>query len=213
MHQIRKPEYFKEFQREDDSSEQQNLSFYERINKYLLNYKEFKLIYKKTKIPPFYLCAIVIIFFGLLLIKLFNKNLSLSFSTVYPLFKTFKALKYYDFHDSESKEEIVHWLKYWVFFGVLLNIETWFSFFLKQFYTFLKIFLLSNCFPIKSGFLEYIYILILNIFSRYENKIVGFTSNVVGHLTEEKDGEDIGTYINTKIQDGKAAVQLLKKII
>ena len=216
MHQIRNPKYGKELKEDDDSPVTQQLSFYENINKKFLKYKEIKMFYKKTKIPPFYLFAIIITFLGLIIINVFNKNLSLSFSTVYPLFMTFKALQYYDVHDSESKEEIIHWLKYWVFYGVLLNLETWFSFFLKQFYTFCKIILLMNCFPVKSGLLEYIYSLILNLFSRYENLIVGFSSNVYEHLIDEKEGEEnenIGTFINMNIQDGKAAIKLIKKII
>ena len=135
--------------------------------------------------------------------------MSLSFSTVYPLFMTFKALQYYDIHDSESKEEVVHWLKYWIFYGVLLNFETWFSFLLKQFYTFCKIILLINCFPIKSGLLEYIYSIILNFFSRYEKMIIKFTHNVYEHLIDENNEN----FISAKIQDGAATIRMMKKII
>ena len=207
MHQIRNPNYGQELNPYESSEKQ--LSFYERLNNKFLSYKEIKFFYKKTKIPPFYLFAIIITFLGLILINLFNKNLSLSFSTVYPLFMTFKALQYYDIYDSESKEEVVHWLKYWIFYGVLLNFETWFSYFLKQFYTFCKIILILNCFPVKSGLLEYIYSIILNFFSRYEKMIIKFTHNVYEHLIDE-DNENI---LSAKIRDGAATINLMKKII
>ena len=213
MHQIRNPKYGKELKEEEE--EKIELSFYERINKKFLQYKEIKIFYKKTKIPPFYFFAIILTFLGLIIINVFNKNLSLSFSTVYPLFMTFKSLQYYDIDDSESKEEVVHWLKYWIFYSVLLNIETWFSYFLKQFYIFCKIILLLNCFPVKSGMLDYFYSIILSFFIKYEKMIVGFTQNVYDHLIEEKDGEkeNLGTYINRNINEGKAAIKIFKKII
>ena len=213
MHQIRNPKYGKELKEEEE--EKIELSFYERINKKFLQYKEIKIFYKKTKIPPFYFFAIILTFLGLIIINVFNKNLSLSFSTVYPLFMTFKSLQYYDADDSESKEEVVHWLKYWIFYSVLLNIETWFSYFLKQFYIFCKIILLLNCFPVKSGMLDYFYSIILSFFIKYEKMIVGFTQNVYDHLIEEKDGEkeNLGTYINRNINEGKAAIKIFKKII
>ena len=213
MHQIRNPKYGKELKEEEE--EKIELSFYERINKKFLQYKEIKLFYKKTKIPPFYFFAIILTFLGLIIINVFNKNLSLSFSTVYPLFMTFKSLQYYDIDDSESKEEVVHWLKYWIFYSVLLNIETWFSYFLKQFYIFCKIILLLNCFPVKSGMLDYFYSIILSFFIKYEKMIIGFTQNVYDHLIEEKDGEkeNLGTYINRNINEGKAAIKIFKKII
>ena len=213
MHQIRNPKYGKELKEEEE--EKIELSFYERINKKCLQYKEIKIFYKKTKIPPFYFFAIILTFLGLIIINVFNKNLSLSFSTVYPLFMTFKSLQYYDIDDSESKEEVVHWLKYWIFYSVLLNIETWFSYFLKQFYIFCKIILLLNCFPVKSGMLDYFYSIILSFFIKYEKMIIGFTQNVYDHLIEEKDGEkeNLGTYINRNINEGKAAIKIFKKII
>ena len=213
MHQIRNPKYGKELKEEEE--EKIELSFYERINKKFLQYKEIKIFYKKTKIPPFYFFAIILTFLGLIIINVFNKNLSLSFSTVYPLFMTFKSLQYYDIDDSESKEEVVHWLKYWIFYSVLLNIETWFSYFLKQFYIFCKIILLLNCFPVKSGMLDYFYSIILSFFIKYEKMIIGFTQNVYDHLIEEKDGEkeNLGTYINRNINEGKAAIKIFKKII
>ena len=197
MHQIRNPKYGREFKEDDDSLEIQQ-SFCDRINKKLLKFRELKIFYKKTKIPPFYLFLTIVTFFGLIIINIFNKNISLFFSTVYPLFMTFKSLQYFDVHNSKSKEEIVHWLKYWVIYGVLLNLETWFYFFLRHFYILLKIILLMNCFPNKSGLLENIYALILNLFSRYENMIVSFGNNVYEHLIDEGE-ENIGPFINRNI--------------
>ena len=197
MHQIRNPKYGRELKEDDDSLEIQQ-SFCDRINKKLLKFRELKIFYKKTKIPPVYLFLTIVTFFGLIIINIFNKNISLFFSTVYPLFMTFKSLQYFDVHDSKSKEEIVHWLQYWVIYGVLLNLETWFYFFLRHFYILLKIILLMNCFPNKSGLLENIYALILNLFSRYENMIVSFGNNVYEHLIDEGE-ENIGPFINRNI--------------
>ena len=55
-----------------------------------------------------------------------------------------------------------------------------------------------NCFPNKSGLLENIYALILNLFSRYENMIVSFGNNVYEHLIDEGE-ENIGPFINRNI--------------
>ena len=212
MHQIRNQYYVLDPKEKNDLE----LSFYDRVNKRFLKYKEVKKFYKITKIPPFYVLAILITFLGLILINIFNKNLSLSFSTVYPLFMTFKALQYYDEKDSESKEEITHWLKYWVFYSALLNFEAWFSYFLKQFYTFFKIIIILNCFPVKSGILDYFYSIILNFFIKYEKMIVAWTKNVYGHLIDENDNENnqnLGNIITKNINQGSAAIRFIRNII
>ena len=73
MHQIRNPKYGKELKEDDDSPVTQPLSFYENINKKFLKYKEIKMFYKKTKIPPLYLFAIIITFLGLRVVALLSK--------------------------------------------------------------------------------------------------------------------------------------------
>ena len=213
MHQIRKEDYGKEVR--EELMEKKELSCYEKINEKLLGIDEVKRCYKKIKIPPFYVLLILITTLGLIIIRIFNKNISLSFSTVYPLFMTFKAIQYYDKEDSESKKEVVHWLKYWVFYSALLNIETLFSFILKEFYTFCKIILILNCFPIKSGLLDYIYSLIFSFFSKYEEFIVRLGWSVKMKIINEEDGEypNFGAAINRNINEGVATIRLIKKII
>ena len=185
------PQSFQDFRIKKDKEEsKRELSFYEKVNAKFLSYDEGKKLYELTKIPPFYFLAIIITCLFIILINLFFRNLSLSLATVYPLFMTFKALQYYDKHDSNSKEEVIHWLKYWIFYSFLLNFECWFSQFLKQFYIFCKFILLLNCFPIKSTALEMIYTIIFNFFCKYENIIVLYASKFYKHLLEENENSD-----------------------
>ena len=218
------PEFFQEFRIIKEKEEQtRELSFYEKVNAKFLEYKEIQKIYVLTGIPPFYFLAIIITCLFIILINLFNKNLSLSLATVYPLFMTFKALQYYDKYDTNSKEEVVHWLKYWIFYSFLLNFESWFSQFLKQFYMFCKFILLLNCFPIKSSLLEWIYTIIFNFFCKYEKIIEIYASKVYQHLLEENennDGDDNGSggnnlkgFFKDRLQAGKLAVNFLTKKI
>ena len=197
------------------------LSLYEKINKYLNRFKEIIILSKYTKIPPFYFLLVLTLFICYILLKLFINNLSLSLVTVYPLFMTFKSLQNYDSNDSQGREEVIHWLKYWIFYSCFLNFESWFGHFLNQFYTFCKLFFLLNCFPIKSSMLEWIYSIIFNFFCKYENMIESFTKKVKRNLLEENsedsnkeesDSGNFGEFINDKIQEGRAAFKFIKKL-
>jgi hypothetical protein len=220
------PPIFQEFDINKEKEEQtRKLSFYEKVNSKCLEYKEIQKIYALTGIPPFYLLAIMFTCLFILLINLFTNKLSLSLATVYPLFMTFKALQYYDKYDINSKEEVIHWLKYWIFYSFLLNFESWFSQFLKQFYMFCKFILLLNCFPIKSSLLEWIYTIIFNFFCKYESIIELYASKFYKQLLEENennDGEDNGNgknnsnlsgFFRDRLQAGKMAVNFLTKKI
>ena len=219
------PKYFQEFRiRKDKDEQKQELSFYERVNSKLLEFDELRKIYALTNIPPFYFLAIILTCLIILVIKLFNKNLSLSLATVYPLFMTFKSLQYYDKYDINSKLEVVHWLKYWIFYSFLLNFESWFSQFLKQFYMFCKFILLLNCFPINSSLLEWIYTIIFNFFCKYEKIIEIYASKFYKHLLEENennDGDDdngrnnsnLSGFFKDRLQAGKLAVNFMVKKI
>ena len=197
------------------------LSFYEKVNNKLLEVREDQRIYEKTNIPPFYFLAIILTCASIIVINLFNKNLSLSLATVYPLFMTFKAIQYYDKNDLDSKEEVIHWLKYWIFYSFLLNFETWFSYFLKQFYTFCKFFLLLNCFPIGSGLLEWIYSIILSFFIKYEDIIIRSTTDFYRRITDENsdredndnDNNNLGGFLINRFKEGKAAYNIMKKAL
>ena len=221
MENIRNPQFFKEIELVVKEP-----SLYEKINKYLRRFKEIRMLSKFTKIPPFYFLLLIVIFICFILLKLFMNNLSLSLATVYPLFMNFKALQNYDSNDSQGREEVIHWLKYWIFYSCLLNFESWFSPFLKQLYSFCKIFFILNCFPIESNILEWIYTIIFNFFSKYEDIILSFSKDVGKHLLEENNDDkknnssedednnntSLGGYLKNKIQEGTATLKFLKKI-
>ena len=220
------PPIFKEFDIIPEKDEQpRKLSFYEWVNSKCLEFKEFQKLYALTGIPPFYLLAILSTCLFIILINLFTNKLSLSLATVYPLFMTFKALQYYDKYDTNSKEEVVHWLKYWIFYSFLLNFEGWFSQFLKHTYMLCKFILLLICFPIKSGLLETIYNIIFNFFCKYESIIELYARKFYKQLLEENennDGEDNGNgknnsnlsgFFRDRLQAGKMAVNFLTKKI
>ncbi len=156
MHLMRNNDFEKEFK------EIKEKSCCEKINDYLLKYNEFKKFYKLTGVPPAYILSLLAIILVVILTNLFKKNLSLSLATIYPLFMTFKTLQHYDQTNLKRKKEFIHWLKYWIVYGILLNFESLFSFFLKEFYTFLKKIAVLNCFPVISSILEWIYSIILN---------------------------------------------------
>jgi hypothetical protein len=217
------PPIFKEFDINKEKDEQpRKLSFYEWVNSKCLEFKEFQKLYALTGIPPFYLLAILSTCLFIILINLFTNKLSLSLATVYPLFMTFKALQYYDKYDTNSKEEVVHWLKYWIFYSFLLNFEGWFSQFLKHTYMLCKFILLLICFPIKSGLLESIYNIIFNFFCKYESIIELYARKFYKQLLEENennDGEDNGSsrnnsnltgFLRDRLQAGRMAVNFLR---
>ena len=217
------PPIFKEFDIIPEKDEQpRKLSFYEWVNSKCLEFKEFQKLYALTGIPPFYLLAILSTCLFIILINLFTNKLSLSLATVYPLFMTFKALQYYDKYDTNSKEEVVHWLKYWIFYSFLLNFEGWFSQFLKHTYMLCKFILLLICFPIKSGLLESIYNIIFNFFCKYESIIELYARKFYKQLLEENennDGEDNGSsrnnsnltgFLRDRLQAGRMAVNFLR---
>ena len=221
-HNIQEIRLFKIDEEEKKKNEiKKELSFYEKVNNKLLEIREIQRIYEKTNIPPFYFLAIIITCLSIIVINLFNKNLSLSLATVYPLFMTFKAIQYYDKNDLDSKEEVIHWLKYWIFYSFLLNFETWFSYFLKRFYTICKFFLLLNCFHIESGLLEWIYSIILSFFIKYEDIIIKYSSDFYRRITDENsdaedndnDNNNLGGFLINRFKEGKAAYNLMKNAV
>ena len=160
MHNIKNPKFYDDFIIKDPKE----LSFYERINSKLLEIKEFRWLYKKLKIPPFFYVVFILLILFYIVLKLFIRNISLSIATIFPLLMTFKALHYRKVKDKKVNPQIVHWLKYWVFYSFILNFETWFSYFLGRFYVFWKIILLFQCFNLQSTVLEWIYDIIFLIY-------------------------------------------------
>ena len=95
----------------------------------------------------------------------------------------------------------------------MLNIETWFSFTLKEFYTSCKIILILNCLPIKNGLLDYFHSLIFSFFTKYE----GFRRKLINPkkiINEEEDEENqkFGAPIHRNINEEVATIKLIKKI-
>ena len=218
MHLIKNPDFEKEFQ--EEFIENKEKSWCEKINEALLKYKEIKKLYKLTKIPPVYFVAVLSILLSILLIYLFFQNVSLSLATIYPLYKTFKTIQYYDKKDKKIRKEVIHWLKYWIIYGVLLNFETFFSFFFREFYTFLKIIIVISCFYDDSFILEWIYSIILSFFSKNETKLTDIFRNIWEHLigenrnnNREGNNENIGEYINNQINAGANAINIFRNIV
>ena len=203
------PEFYKEV---FDSKEGE--TYFDKINKKLLEYEEVKYVCKKTRIKPFYYLILIIIALSFILVGYFSKYLTLLMATVYPLFMTFKALQNSD--ENEKKEQIIHWLKYWVFYCVFLNFECFFGNFFENFYFFFKIIFLISCFPLNSRLTAWIYNTCLGIVRKYEPVIVSFCKNVYEHIVESNEGNIAALqrmnkdYI--KNNGGKAALNIIKKI-
>ena len=221
MHKIRNPKFEKEFKLISDEKE---LSLFEKINKYLLQYKEIKRLYKLTHIPPVFFITVLAIILLIILAILFFKNLTLSLSTLYPLFMTFKTLQKYDSRDEQTKKDVFHWLKYWTFYGLILNFESCFSFILKDFYNFFKIITVLNCFPGESFLLEWIFSIIYNFFNNYESNIIDsvrtINEHMMGENNENKENNEegnnsrniLGNYINSGINTGAKVFNVVKNL-
>ena len=195
--------------------EEEGESYINKINRYLNQYDEIKQFCRRTKIKPFYYLVFLIFSLCFILIGYFDKYLTLILATIYPLFMTFKSLKYYDVEDEENRIEVIHWLKYWIFYSVFINIESLFGNFFKRFYFIFKIIILLNCFPINSKLTIYIYQTCENIYLKYESFIKSFFQNVYDHLTETKNElEEKRKKIKDENKDGIAqlGVEIIKKL-
>ena len=195
--------------------EEEGESYISKINRYLNQYDEIKQFCRRTKIKPFYYLVFLIFSLCFILIGYFDKYLTLILATIYPLFMTFKSLKYYDDEDEENRIEVIHWLKYWIFYSVFINIESLFGNFFKRIYFIFKIIILLNCFPINSKLTMYIYQACENIYLKYESFIKSFFQNVYDHLTETKNElEEKRKKIKDENKDGIAqlGVEIIKKL-
>ena len=197
----------------DEQEEGENII--SKINRYLNKYDEIRQFCRRTKIKPFYYLVFLIFSLCFILIGYFDKYLTLILATIYPLFMTFKSLKYYDVEDEENRIEVIHWLKYWIFYSVFINIESLFGNFFKRFYFIFKIIILLNCFPINSKLTIYIYQTCENIYLKYESFIKSFFQNVYDHLTETKNElEEKRKKIKDEHKDEIAnlGVEIIKKL-
>ena len=183
-------------------------TYIDKINKKCLEYQEVKYVCKKTHIKPFYYLIFVMFALSFILIGYFDKYLTLILATIYPLFMTFKALQYYNENDKANKTEIIHWLKYWIFYCVFLNFESLFGYLFRRVYFFFKIIFLINCFPINSRLTIWIYNSCKEIVVKYEKIIVDNFKNVYQHLTQSKKELEKQKFI----KGGKATFEVIKNM-
>ncbi len=99
---------FKEMD-EKENNENENKSFTERINDNLMKYKEIKMVYKKTGIPPAYLLYALIACLLLILIGYCEAYLTILIGTLYPIYISIKTLQ----KENIEKDDRIQWLTYW----------------------------------------------------------------------------------------------------
>lgn len=162
------------------------------FNKHLLQYKEFKQIYRQTGVKPVQ-CLLVIFFtVGILMIGYIEHLLTCLVAILYPLYFSIKALR------DKSKNNIKYWLQYWIVFAVFLNLESMFSYFLQAIpmYFFYKVvFLLVLFLPEYNGAEYFYHNLLQPLFERYHNHIYEYSvhlfKNVKKVVLEEEGEEEI----------------------
>jgi len=82
-----------------------------RINENLLQYKEIRMIYNKTGIPPAYLLYLLSVCLVLIFIGFFESYLTHLIATLYPVYISIKTLQ----NPALEKAEISQWLTYWYY--------------------------------------------------------------------------------------------------
>jgi hypothetical protein len=97
MPNLIRPKIFTEYFSEENES----------LNDKLLNYKELKMLYKKTGIKPIYFFYGLGVCMILILIGYFESYLSLLIATLYPLYISIKTIQ------NGVKDDIKQWLTYW----------------------------------------------------------------------------------------------------
>lgn len=219
------PEIIRDLQEENKEGD----SYIDKINKYFLNINEVKYVYKKTRIKPFFYLIFFIFALSFILVGYFDKQLTLIIATTYPLFMTFKALQNFEDEDiNQNKMEVIHWLKYWIFFCVFLNFESLFGYFFRRVYFVFKIIFLINCFFINSKLTKWIYNSCKQIVINNEKKIVENFKNIYDHITqtkkefdkkreakkkEENNKEiDVNEKLNNLINGGKSGLAFINNL-
>jgi hypothetical protein len=186
----------------DEDKENPELTFRQRFNKKMNQYKEIKTFCKLTHIEPFFYSIIISILLIFVIVGFFDNYITIILATFYPLYMSFKALKFkigeekpdgtiYD--DEDEKNDIIRWLCYWICYSVLINIESIFRSLLKKvpLYFFFKIVFLLLCFLPHCQFSSYVYDnYIKRFFAKYEKKIVDVSSTIVRKFTEKDDEEE-----------------------
>ena len=174
-------------------------SFKQRVNRKFNQYKEIKSFCKFTHIEPFYYLIIISILLLFVIVGFFDNYITIVLATFYPLYMSFKALKFRIgeekpdgtiFNDQDEHDDIIRWLCYWICYSVLINIESVVGNILKKIplYLFFKIIFLLLCFMPHCQFSTYLYDnCVRKIFSKYEKKIVDYSSELVKKFTEDEE--------------------------
>lgn len=174
-------------------------SFRQRVNRKFNKYKEIKSFCKFTHIEPFFYLIIISILLLFVIVGFFDNYITIILATFYPLYMSFKALQFRIgeekpdgtiFNDQDEHDDIIRWLCYWICYSVLINIESVFGNILKKvpLYFFFKIIFLLLCFMPHCQFSSHIYDnYVKKIFSKYEKKIVDYSSEIVRKFTEDEE--------------------------
>lgn len=177
--------------------ESQDETIIQRINRKLYQYKEIKLLCKKTHIQGFYYLIILIICLIFILIGYCGHYLTIIIGTLYPLYMSFKTLHFrigeeksdgtrYDEYD--ERNDIIQWLSYWIIFSIFIDLESAIGHILKKvpLYFFAKIVFLLLCYLPQYQLAEWLYIKIVRkIFSKYEERVTNIAKEFIRKLTAE----------------------------
>jgi hypothetical protein len=84
-------------------------SLTDRINQNLLKYKEIKLVYEKSGIPPAYLLYFLVFCLFFIFIGFFETYLTHLIATLYPMYISIKTLQ----NEESTRDDNTQWLTYW----------------------------------------------------------------------------------------------------
>lgn len=107
---IRPQNVFKEAENDDATLKvDTDKSYTQTLNENLLRYKEIKMVYNKTGIPPAYFVYGLVTCLFFIFIGYFENYLTHLIATLYPMYISIKTLQ----NEAASKEDITQWLTYW----------------------------------------------------------------------------------------------------
>lgn len=94
---------------ENEEEKEDDRTLTQKINQNMLKYKEIKLIYNKTGVPPAYFLYGLVVCLVFIFIGYFESYLTHLIATLYPMYISIKTLQNQD----ATKEDITQWLTYW----------------------------------------------------------------------------------------------------
>lgn len=182
----------------------------QKINRKLYQYKEIKMICKKTHIPGFVYCIILLVCLLTILVGYFQNYLTILIATLYPLYTSFKTLQFrigeeksdgttYD--ELDERKDIIQWLNYWIIFSIFINIESIFGSLMKKIplYFFAKIVFLLLCFLPQYQLSGWLYNKIVRkIFWKCEGKVMDIAHTFVEKLKARSNEKKNKNKFNNK---------------